>query len=318
MKRFFRALCFPIKTIMRENFNDLQAFLIVAREQSFTKAAAQLGVSPSALSHSMRALEERLKLRLLTRTTRSVTLTDAGERLFTALAPKFDEIDADLAALADMRDKPAGTVRISATDHSINTVLWPRLGPVLHDYPDIRIELVSDYRLVDIVAERYDAGVRSGAQVGANMIAMCIGPDIRMVVVGAPAYLAAHPAPQTPQDLARHQCINLRLPTHGTLMSWDFQKLDQVVKARVEGQWIFSDTYAMLDAALAGYGLAYLPEDVVTPHVKAGALRMVMEDWTPVYPGYHLYYPSRRHSSSAFAVVLDALRYSSASAAQRG
>lgn len=303
---------------MRENFNDLQAFLIVAREQSFTKAAAQLGVSPSALSHSMRALEERLKLRLLTRTTRSVTLTDAGERLFTALAPKFDEIDADLAALADMRDKPAGTVRISATDHSINTVLWPRLGPVLHDYPDIRIELVSDYRLVDIVAERYDAGVRSGSQVGANMIAMRIGPDIRMVVVGAPAYLAEHPAPQTPQDLASHQCINLRLPTHGTLMSWDFQKLDHVVKARVEGQWVFSDTYAMLDAALASYGLAYLPADVVAPHVKAGALRMVLEDWAPVCPGYHLYYPSRRHSSSAFAVVLDALRYSPAPAAQRG
>lgn len=296
---------------MRENFNDLQAFVIVAREQSFTRAAAQLGVSPSALSHTMRGLEERLRLRLLTRTTRSVTLTEAGERLFNSLAPKFEEISSDVAALAEMRDTPGGTVRISATDHSINTVLWPRLGPLLHDYPDIRVELVSDYRLVDIVAERYDAGVRSGDQVGANMIAVRIGSDIRMLVVGAPTYLERHPAPLVPQDLAAHCCINLRLPTHDSLMVWDFEKDGQTVKVRVDGQWVFGGSYPMLDAVLAGYGLAYLPEDMVAGHVKAGTLRVVLEDWAPVFPGYHLYYPSRRHASSAFTVVLNALRHRS-------
>lgn len=297
-----------IDFIMRENFNDLQAFVTVAREQSFTRAAAQLGVSPSALSHTMRALEERLKLRLLTRTTRSVTLTEAGERLFNALAPKFEGITAEVAALAEMRDVPGGTVRISATDHSINTVLWPRLEPLLHEYPDIRIELISDYRLVDIVAERYDAGVRSGDQVGANMIAVRIGPDIRMVVVGSPEYLRRNPAPKLPQELAAHQCINLRLPTLSALMVWEFERNGEAVKIRVDGQWVFSGSYPMLEAALAGYGLAYLPEDMVAAHVKAGALQSVLDDWAPVFPGYHLYYPSRRHASSAFAVVLNALR----------
>lgn len=294
---------------MRENFNDLQAFVIVAREQSFTRAAAQLGVSPSALSHTMRALEERLKLRLLTRTTRSVTLTEAGERLFNSLAPKFEGITAEVAALAEMRDIPGGTVRISATDHSINTVLWPRLGSLLHEYPDIRIELISDYRLVDIVAERYDAGVRSGDQIGGNMIAVRIGPDIRMVVVGSSEYLRRNPAPMVPQDLAAHQCINLRLPTHSGLMVWEFERNGEAVKVRVDGQWVFSGSYPMLNAVLAGYGLAYLPEDMVIEHVKAGSLQMVLKDWAPVFPGYHLYYPSRRHASSAFAVVLNALRH---------
>lgn len=298
-----------IQTIMRENYNDLHSFLTVAREQSFTRAAAQLGVSPSALSHTMRGLEERLRLRLLTRTTRSVTLTEAGERLFNSLLPKFEEISADIEALGEMRDTPGGTVRISATDYSINTLLWPKLSPLLHEYPDVRVELVSDYRLVDIVAERYDAGVRSGNQVGENMIAVRIGPDIRMVVVGSPAYLAAHPAPVVPQDLASHCCINLRLPTHDSLMVWDFEKNGQTVKVRVDGQWVFSGSYPMREAALAGYGLAYLPEDMVAPQLAEGSLQMVLADWAPVYPGSHLYYPSRRHPSSAFTMVLNALRH---------
>lgn len=293
---------------MRENYNDLLAFIAVAREHSFTRAAAQLGVSPSALSHTVRALETRLGLRLLTRTTRSVSLTEAGAHFYESVAPHFECIDDELERLGELRAHPAGTVRISATDHSARTVLWPRLSPVLHDYPDIRIEICNDYGITDIVSGRYDAGVRTGDMLAENMVAVRIGPDLRMCVAGAPDYLAAHPAPREPRELSAHACINLRLPTYDSLLPWEFVHQGTMLKINVTGQWVFNSSYPMLDAALAGYGLAYLPEDMVQAEISAGRLVQVLEDWMPVYPGYHLYYPSRRHASSAFAVVLEALR----------
>ncbi|MFP3890612.1 LysR family transcriptional regulator [uncultured Ralstonia sp.] len=293
----------------RENFNDLQAFVLVAREGSFTRAAAQLGVSQSALSHTIRGLEARLGLRLLTRTTRSVSPTQAGERLLQTLGPRFDDIEAELAALSELRDKPAGTLRITTAEHAADTVLWPKLETFLPSYPDIRVEISVDYGLTDIAAERFDAGVRLGDQVAKDMIAVRIGPDLRTAVVGAPGYLARRPPPQTPHDLTTHNCINLRLPTHGGLLVWEFEKAGQALNVRVEGQLIFNSSTPRLRAALAGFGLALLPEDMVQPHVEAGRLVRVLDDWSPTFPGYHIYYPSRRQSSPAFALLIDALRY---------
>ncbi|CAN0624997.1 putative transcriptional regulator [Burkholderia multivorans] len=293
----------------RDNYADLLAFIAVARERSFTRAAAQLGVSQSALSYTIRALESRLGVRLLTRTTRSVSPTEAGDRLLQNLAPRFDEIDAELSAVAELRDKPAGTIRITATDYAIRALLWPRLAPVLRQYPDIKVEFVSDYVLRDIVAERYDIGVRLGDQVAKDMIAVRIAPDMRMTIVGAPAYLAQRAAPQTPQDLVRHDCINLRLPTHGAIYAWELKKGDQALQVRVEGQVTFSGAYELVEAAVAGYGLAFVPADLAEPHIAAGRLVPVLDDWCPTFPGQHLYYPSRRQSSRALALIIDALRY---------
>jgi DNA-binding transcriptional LysR family regulator len=293
----------------RENFNDLLAFAIVAREGSFTRAAAQLGVSQSALSHTIRALEARLGVRLLTRTTRSVSPTEAGERLFQTVAPRFEEIEAELATMSEFRDKPVGTIRITTAEHAANTILWPKLIQVIPSYPDIKVEITIDYGLSDIVAQRYDAGVRLGEQVAKDMIAVRIGPDFRMAVVGSPAYISRRARPLTPQDLSLHDCINLRLPTHGGLLAWDFEKDGHRLNARVEGQWVFNNSSQILRAALAGCGLAFLPEDLVQEHIGKKRLERVLEDWCPVFPGYHLYYPSRRQSSRAMAVLVDALRY---------
>ncbi len=293
----------------RDTLSDLVAFVAVARERSFTRAAAQLGVSPSALSHTMRALEASTGVRLLARTTRSVSPTEAGERLLQTLAPRFEEIQAELAALGELRDKPVGTIRITATDHAADTVLWPRLSKVLPDYPDLKVEIVVDYGLADIVAQRFDIGVRHGDQVARDMIAVRIGPDTRFAIVGSPAYLGGRPPPRVPQELTGHNCINLRLPTHGGLLPWELQKGEQRLQVRVEGQATFNGAYQMLNAALSGFGLAYVPEDLARPHVESGRLQWVLEDWFPTFPGLHAYYASRRQSSRALAVVVDALRH---------
>jgi len=293
----------------RENVNDLLAFLAVARERSFTKAAAKLGVSQSALSHTIRGLEARLGLRLLTRTTRSVSPTEAGERLLQTVGHRFEEIEAELEALSELRDKPAGTIRITAGEHAVNSILLPALMKLLALYPDIKVEISVDHSLIDIVAQRYDAGVRSGEQVAKDMIAVRIGLDMRMAVVGAPSYFANRSLPKKPQDLTEHNCINLRLPTYGGLYAWEFEKGDRELKVRVEGQLVLNGTSQMLNAALAGLGLAYVPEDLAQPHIDKGLLKRVLEEWCPPYPGYHLYYPSRRQSSPAFALLVDALRF---------
>ena len=292
-----------------ENFNDLLAFVTVAREGSFTRAAAQLGVSQSALSYTIRGLETRLGLRLLTRTTRSVSPTEAGERLRRTLAPRFEEIEAELAALSELRDKPAGTIRITSAEHAADSILWPRLENLLANYPDIKVEINLDYGLTDIVAQRYDAGVRLGDQVEKDMIAVRIAPDMRIAVVGSPSYFAKRPAPKTPQELAAHDCIGLRLPTYDSLLTWEFERDGHALKAHVQGQWVFNTGTSICRAALAGFGLAYLPDDMVEQHVAEGRLVSVLQDWCPQFPGYHLYYPSRRQSSPAFKLVVDALRY---------
>jgi DNA-binding transcriptional LysR family regulator len=293
----------------RTDLNDILAFLAVARERSFTRAAAQLGVSQSALSQTLRGLEARLGLRLLTRTTRSVAPTEAGERLLRAVGPAFDQIDAGLAGLGELREKPAGTIRITTHEHAVRAALWPALERLLPDYPDIKVEIVVDYGLTDIVAERYDAGVRSGEMVAKDMISVRIGPDLRMAVVGAPSYFAYRPRPKAPQDLTAHSCINLRLPTHGGLYAWEFGKRGRELRVRVEGQLVFNTAALILDAALAGFGLAYLPEDQVQAHLAAGRLVRVLADWCEPFSGYHLYYPSRRQPTPAFTVLVEALRY---------
>jgi DNA-binding transcriptional LysR family regulator len=291
------------------DLHDILAFLAVARAKSFTRAAAQLGISQSALSQTIRGLESRLGLLLLARTTRSVAPTEAGERLLRAAGPRLDEIGTELAALSEYRDKPAGNIRITAHDHAVRSVLVPALRKFLPDYPDIKVEIVIDYGLTDIVAERFDAGIRSGEMIAQDMVAVRIGPDLRMAVVGAPSYFAARPQPKTPQALTDHVCINLRLPTHGGIYAWEFAKGRRELRVRVEGQLIFNGTAPMLDAALAGTGLAYLPEDDVQPHLADGRLIRVLADWCPPYPGYHLYYPSRRQPNSAFTLLVNALRY---------
>jgi DNA-binding transcriptional LysR family regulator len=293
----------------RGNLDDLSVFLVVAREGSFTKAAAKLGVSQSALSYTIKELEARLKLRLLTRTTRSVSPTAAGERLLRNVSPRIEEIEGELAALSDLREKPSGTIRITATEYATDAVLLPKLAKLLRENSDIKVEIVSDYGLTDIVAQRFDAGVRDGEQVAKDMIAVRIGPDARMAVVGAPSYFKNQPVPKKPQDLVEHNCINLRLPTHGGLYAWEFGKGSRELKVRVEGQLFFSTTTQMFHAALAGLGLAYLPEGLVQPHINKGRLKRVLDDWCPPYPGYHLYYPSRRQPSAAFALLVEALRH---------
>ena len=297
--------------MQRGHLDDLVAFLAVAREQSFTKAAAKLGISQSALSHTMRELEARLGVRLLTRTTRRVAPTTAGERLLQTLGPRFEEIESELLAISELREKPAGTIRISTTEHAADAVLLPKLGKLLRDYPDIKIEIAIDYGLTDIVGQRFDAGVRSGEQVAKDMIAVRIGPDRSLAVVGAPSYFRKQPEPTRPQDLIHHNCINLRLPTHGGLFAWEFEKSGREMKVRVDGQLIFNTTAQMLNAALAGCGLAFVPEGMVEPYIAKGRLKRVLADWCPPFSGYHLWYPSRRQSSAAFALVVEALRYRS-------
>ena len=293
----------------KENLSDLQAFVAVARERSFTRAAAQLGLSRSALSHAMLALEARLGMRLLTRTTRSVSTTEAGARLLDAVAPRLDEIELALGSLSAMRDKPAGTVRITAHDHAISTVLWPRLLPLLKEYPDVQVEFSVDYAFTDIAAHRFDAGVRVGDRVDKDMIAVRIAPDLRMAVAASPGYLADKPLPLTPHDLTEHRCINLRLPTHGGLYAWDFEKDGQALNVRVGGQATFNNTFLMLRAALDGIGLAFVPLDIVQPHIDEGQLVPVLQNWWPSFPGYHLYYANRRQVSPALALVIEALRW---------
>jgi DNA-binding transcriptional LysR family regulator len=293
----------------RTDLSDLQAFLLVARARSFTRAAARLGVSQSALSQTVRGLEQRLGLRLLTRTTRSLAPTEAGERLLHTLGPALDDIDATLAGLSALREKPSGTIRITATENAARAALWPALVKLLADHPDIHVEIAIGYGLTDIVAERFDAGVRPGEIVAKDMISVRIGPDMRMAVVGAPSYFAARPPPKTPQDLTGHNGINLRLPTHGGLYAWEFEKNRHELNVRVEGQLVFNTAAMLLDAAVAGFGLAYLPEQEVQAHLEDGRLVRVLADWCPPFPGYHLYYPSRRQPTPAFVLLVDALRY---------
>jgi DNA-binding transcriptional LysR family regulator len=292
-----------------DSLDDLAAFAAVGRAQSFTKAAAKLGVSQSALSQTIRQLETRLGVRLLTRTTRSVAPTEAGERLLRVVTPRFEEIESELTSLRELRQKPAGTVRITATEFAIDTILLPKLTPVMRENPDLKVEFIVDYGLSNIVADRYDAGVRSGEQVAKDMIAVRIGPDMRMAVVGAPSYFQGRAEPKTPQDLLAHSSINLRLPTHDTFYAWEFQKGKRELKVRVEGQLICNGTAQMHNGALAGLGLAYVPEGMVAEDISKGRLRRVLADWCPPFSGYHLFYPSRRQSSAAFNLVVEALRH---------
>jgi DNA-binding transcriptional LysR family regulator len=293
----------------RANLNDLQTFFVVAREKSFTKAAAKLGVSQSALSHTVRELEARLGIRLLTRTTRSVATTEAGERLLQGVGPKFDEIATELASLTELRDKPAGTIRITTSQHAADEILIPALAHLLPRYPDIHVEVVIDLGLTDIVAERYDAGIRLGEQVAKDMVAVRVGPDLRMAAVAAPSYFAKRPRPKKPQDLTEHACINLHLPTYGGLYAWEFEKDGRELKVRAEGQLVFNNGASCMAAAQSGLGIAYLPEDMVRASLAGKQLVRVLGDWCPPFPGFHLYYPSRRQPSAAFALLVDALRY---------
>lgn len=292
-----------------ESYDQLAIFAAVAQERSFTRAAAKLGMSQPALSRAMRQLEERLGVRLLARTTRSVAPTEAGEHLLRVVAPRFEEIDSELGLLSEFRDKPAGKLRLTAGEHAAITILQPVLATLLPDNPDLSIEVIVDYGLTDIVAEGYDAGVRLGQQVAKDMIAMRIGPDMRMAVVGSPAYFARHPQPVIPRDLMQHNCINIRMPTYGGIFPWEFEKNGEELKVRVEGQLVFNNIAMRLGAALQGLGLAYMAEDLVQAHVAEGRLIRVLEDWCEPFSGYHLYSPSRRQSSPAFTLLRDALRY---------
>jgi DNA-binding transcriptional LysR family regulator len=294
---------------MRASADDIEAFLAVARERSFTKAAAKLGVSQSALSHTIRRLEASLGLRLLSRSTRSVAPTEVGQRLLDTVGPRFEEIDIELDALTALRDKPAGSIRLTAGEHALRTVIWPRLEPFLRRYPDIRLEVSTESALTDIVAERYDAGVRLGESVARDMIAVRIGPDWSMAVVGSPGYFANRSAPRTPHDLTGHNCINLRLMSYGGYYAWEFEKDGTKLNVRVDGQLAFNSSTPMLAAALDGHGLVCIPEDMAAPHVAAGNLKRVLKDWMPRFVGYHLYYPSRRQASPAFELLVEALRY---------
>lgn len=293
----------------RENVADLIAFITIAQERSFTRAAARLGVSQSALSHALSRLEKRLGVRLLTRSTRSVSPTDAGERLLATVEPRFLEVDAALEQVSEFRDKPAGTIRLTAGEHAVNAVLWPRLQDFTRDYPDIRLEIIAENGFVDIVAQRYDAGVRLGEQLAKDMVAVRIGPDWRMAIVGTPGYFAGRQQPASPHELTDHVCINLRLPTYGGNYAWEFEHGGRRLNVRVEGQLSFSSSTHTLSAALAGSGLACVPEDIAMPHIKTGQLIRVLEDWMPIFDGYHLYYPSRRQTSPAFSRLIEALRH---------
>ena len=295
----------------RENLSDILAFVAVAQERSFTRAAGRLGVSQSALSHTIRALEARLGVRLLTRTTRSVSPTDAGERLLQNVAPRLEEIEAEIAAVSELGEKAAGTIRITAIDHVVDSVLWPRLAPVLEQYPDVGVEINSEYRMIDVAAERYDIGVRYGDQVQKDMVAVRLTPDVPMTIVGSPRYFETHRVPVVVADLMRHNCITLRLSSRGGIYAWELRDGEQSVEARVSGQVTFTGAYQMLHAALSGYGLAFLPEDLTQPHVSAGTLRRVMDDCCPSFPPLYAYYPSHRNSSRALRLVIDAIRHKS-------
>jgi DNA-binding transcriptional LysR family regulator len=295
--------------VRRDNVNDLLAFIAVARERSFTKAAKKAGLSQSALSHTVAQLESRLGIRLLTRTTRAVSPTEAGQRLLDGIGPSFDEIESQVAGLSELRDKPAGTIRIVASDFAINCVLWPKLKKFLAKYPDIKVELSRDNGLTDIVTQRYDAGVRMGEQLAKDMISVRIGPDIRFAVVGAPSYFKSNPEPSRLHDLVGHNCITERHATSGGIWAWEFEERGKEIKIRADGQLVFNNSYNVLDAAIDGFGLAYLPEEIAAPHIAKGRLVRVLEKWSPYWQGYHLYYPSRRQSSPAFGAVVDALRH---------
>lgn len=294
--------------MVRRNLNDLMFFVSVAREGSFTRAAALMGVTQSALSQAISGLEKRLQIRLLTRTTRSVSPTEAGEKLLRAIGNRFDEIESELDELTQMRDKPAGTVRITCGDHILRTTLLPKITPLLQQYPDIKVEFDVNYGFRDIVADRFDAGVRMGDTIDKDMIAMPIGPQLRMAVVASPAYFAAQPKPKHPRDLLRHRCINQRMQTSGGLYVWDFERRGRQLNVRVDGQMIFNTSPNIADAAVAGLGIAWLPEAEFAPYLADGRLIRVLEDWCPPFPGYYLYYPSRRQPSAAFSLVLQALR----------
>lgn len=296
--------------MLKENFSELQIFLIVAREKSFTKAAGKLGVSQSALSHAVKALEERLNVRLLTRTTRSVAPTEIGERIVTCLEPRLAEMEYELEGILQLHDGASGNIRLSAGEHSARKLLWPKLKPFLKTYPNINVELVVDNGFVDIVEGRFDAGIRLGESVDKDMVAVRIGPDMRMLVVGSPEYLASKGVPQTPHDLQNHRCINMRLPTAGGLYHWEFEKDGKPLRVRVEGQLTFNLLSERIDAVLSGFGLACVPDDMVQEELKSGALVQVLEDWCPTFPGYYLYYPSRKQHPPAFALLIDTLRYS--------
>ena len=294
---------------MRENINDVLAFIAVATDRSFTHAAARLGVSPSSLSRTIRKLEEQVGVRLLTRTTRSVSLTEAGERLLSSAAPRLNEIEAELVALSDLRDKPAGTVRITASEYAAESILWPKLAMGLRAYPDVKVEIVSDNGFVDIAAQGLDAGVRLGESVEKDMIAIRIGPDQRLVPVGSPAYFTTHPIPATPPDLVGQSCINLRLVSSGVIYAWEFERDRRPLRVRVDGQLTVNSIKLAVAAALEGYGIAFLPEPAVETLVADGRLMLVLDDWCQPMPGFHLYYPNRRQNSAAFQVVADLLRY---------
>lgn len=293
----------------RDNFSDLLAFIAVTRARSFTRAAAQLRVTQPALSYTIRALEERLGVRLLMRSTRGVSPTEAGQRLLDRLAPEFDEIEAEIQSLGELRDEPIGTIRITAIDYAIRSTLWPKLAKFLPKYPKIKVELVNEYESVDIAARGYDAGVRFGQELAQDMISVRIGPDVRNMVVGSKSYFTDRPVPRTPRDLTEHACINLRTSTYGGLYEWEFTKGKRAVNARVDGTVTFNNAYDVFEAAKAGFGLAYLPEDMVRPYVAKGQLISVLEDWCPVWPGFHLYYPNRRQPSHAMTLLVEALRY---------
>ncbi len=296
--------------MVRRNLNDLLSFVTVAREGSFTRAAALLGVSQSALSQAISGLEARLEIRLLTRTTRSVSPTAAGEQLLQAIGHRFDEIETELDALTELRDKPAGTVRITCGDHIARTTLLPKIAPLLTEFPDIKVEFDISYGFRDIVADRFDAGVRLGDTIDKDMIAVPIGPKLRMAAVASPAYFAKHPAPKTPRDLVAHSCINMRFPTHGGLYVWEFERKGVPLNVRVDGQVVFNSTPHIVLAALEGLGIAFLPEEEFAPHIEQGHLVRVLQDWCAPFDGYYLYYPSRRQPTPAFSRVVDALRCS--------
>lgn len=295
--------------MQRDDLIDLNAFIAIAEERSFTRAASRLGVSQSALSHKIRRLETRLGVRLLSRTTRSVSPTDAGERLLAGLIPAFEQIEDHLEFLGELRERPAGTIRITVPLHAANTLIWPAAVQLMRDYPDVSVELSVDSGMRDIVADRFDAGVRLGEQVARDMIAVRIGPELRMAAVAAPAYFETHGIPQIPQDLAEHKCLNLRFTTAGGLYAWEFEKDGRELNVRVEGQFTSNNVEMLTRSAIEGFGIAFVPEDIVAGHIEAGRLQRVLQDWCPPFPGYHLYYPSRRQPKAAFALLIEALRY---------